>query len=99
MVAETTGSLAASGAAKTNIHSREYRRLHMVAAHLHEQVYLPRNINLFSFYLCELSGQRRDESAKDIGTSATKRPYPQGICIRIVTIKPVTRLRCRFYSQ
>ena len=53
MVAETTGSLAASGAAKTNIHSREYRRLHMVAAHLHEQVYLPRNINLFSFYVSE----------------------------------------------
>jgi len=37
----------------------------MVAAHLHEQVYLPRNINLFSFYLCELSGQHRGELTRN----------------------------------
>src|SRR5436305_9544419 len=65
MVAETTGSLAALGAAKTNIHSREYRCLHMVAAHLHEQVSLPCNINLFSFYLCDPGNQRRGELTRN----------------------------------
>src|SRR5437660_3433353 len=43
MVAPAVGSLAAMGAATTNIHSREYHPPHAVAAHLSGQGYLPRN--------------------------------------------------------
>src|SRR5205823_388846 len=45
MVATAVGSMAAMGAATTNIHSREYHPPHTVAAHLSGQGYLPRNTN------------------------------------------------------
>src|SRR2546423_5627818 len=47
MVSTAVGSMAAMSAATTNIHNREYRHLHTVAAHLYEQDYLPRNTSLF----------------------------------------------------
>ena len=47
-VATAGGSMAAMNVATTNIHNREYRHLHTVAAHLDVQGYLPRNSNLFS---------------------------------------------------
>jgi hypothetical protein len=48
MGATAVESMAAMNVSTTNIHNREYRHLHTVAAHLYDQGYLPRNTSLFS---------------------------------------------------
>jgi len=48
MEATAVESMAAMNVSTTNIHNRECRHLHTVAAHLYDQGYLPSNTSLFS---------------------------------------------------